>query len=108
MCTGLKLGLNQAATAHPTKGIHQYYKHESVCVVQHFHRTLSFTCETPICHRQGRAHFVSIFPPERDRALSAARRKYWMYTPVFALGKMLIGIGLMRNRTGAFEVTLTA
>ena len=41
---------------------------------------------------------------ERDRALAAAGRKYWMYSPVFALGKMLIAIGLMRNRTGAFGV----
>jgi len=47
-------------------------------------------------------------PPERDRALAAAGRKYWMYSPVFALGKILIAIGLMRNRTGAFEVTLVA
>ena len=45
---------------------------------------------------------------ERDRALAAAGRKYWMYSPVFAVGKMLIGIGLMRNTTGAFEVTLVA
>ena len=45
---------------------------------------------------------------ERDRALAAAGRKYWMYSPVFALGKMLIALGLMRNWTGAFEVTLLA
>jgi len=31
-----------------------------------------------------------------------------MYAPVFALGKMLIAIGLMRNTTGAFEMTLVA
>ena len=47
-------------------------------------------------------------PAERDRALAAAGRKYWMYSPVFAVGKMLIAIGLMRNQTGAFEVTLLA
>ena len=45
---------------------------------------------------------------ERNRALAAAERKYWLYSPVFALGKMLIALGLMRNRTGAFEVTLLA
>jgi len=45
---------------------------------------------------------------ERDRALAAMGRKYWMYSPVFALGKMLIVVGLMRNTTGAFEVTLVA
>ena len=47
-------------------------------------------------------------PAERDAALAAAGRKYWMYSPVFALGKMLTAIGLMRNTTGAFEVTLVA
>ena len=47
-------------------------------------------------------------PAERDRALSAIGRKYWMYSPVFALGKMLTALGLMRNKTGAFDVTLVA
>jgi len=47
-------------------------------------------------------------PAERDLALSAIGRKYWMHSPVFALGKMLTAIGLMRNTTGAFEVTLAA
>src|SRR6516225_9391186 len=40
---------------------------------------------------------------ERDRALAAVGRKYWMYSPVFALGKILVAVGFMRNRTGAFE-----
>jgi hypothetical protein len=39
-------------------------------------------------------------------ARAAAGRKYWTYWPVFALGKMLIALGLMRNQTGAFEVSL--
>ncbi len=47
-------------------------------------------------------------PVERNHALAAAGRKYWVYSPIFALGKMLTAIGLMRNRTGAFEVTLIA
>lgn len=47
-------------------------------------------------------------PAERDRALAAMGRKYWMYSPVFALGKMLTSLGLMRNRTGAFAVELFA
>jgi deazaflavin-dependent oxidoreductase (nitroreductase family) len=47
-------------------------------------------------------------PAERDRALAAIGRKYWMYSPIFALGKMLTAIGLMRNTTGAFEVALIA
>ena len=47
-------------------------------------------------------------PAERDRALTAMVRKYWMYSPVFAVGKLLAAIGLMRNTTGAFEVTLVS
>lgn len=47
-------------------------------------------------------------PAERDRALAAVGRKYWMYSPVFVLGKMLTAIGLMRNKTAAFELTLLA
>ena len=56
---------------------------------------------------EAEARFL-IDPAERNRALAAAGGKYWMYSPVFALGKMLIAIGLMHNRTGAFEVTLVA
>jgi deazaflavin-dependent oxidoreductase (nitroreductase family) len=56
---------------------------------------------------EAEARFLSD-PGERNRALAAAGRKYWMYSPVFALGKLLIALGLMRNRTGAFEVTLLA
>ncbi len=33
---------------------------------------------------------------------------YWMYSPIIILGKMLTAIGLLRNTTGAFEVTLVA
>ena len=47
-------------------------------------------------------------PAERDRALAAVGRKYWVYSPVFGVGKLLTAVGLMRNRTGAFEVTLLA
>ena len=56
---------------------------------------------------EAEAQFLSD-PAGRDRALAAIGRKYWMYSPVFALGKLLTAIGLMRNRTGAFEVTLLA
>ncbi len=56
---------------------------------------------------EAEARFL-VDPAERDRALAAAGRKYWMYSPVFAIGKLLTAVGLMRNRTGAFEVTLLA
>jgi len=54
---------------------------------------------------EAEARFL-VDPAERNRALAAAGRKYWMYWPVFALGKLLIAIGLLPNRTGAFEVSL--
>jgi len=56
---------------------------------------------------EAEAQFLSDLA-ERDRALAAIGRKYWMYAPIFGLGKLLTAIGLMRNRTGAFEVTLIA
>jgi deazaflavin-dependent oxidoreductase (nitroreductase family) len=43
---------------------------------------------------------------ERERAMAAIRRKYWMYRPLTALGQLLTAIGVMRDRTGAFEVAL--
>jgi len=56
---------------------------------------------------EAEARFL-VDPAERDRALAAMGRKYWMYSPIFILGKMLTAIGLMRNTTGAFEVELFA
>jgi deazaflavin-dependent oxidoreductase (nitroreductase family) len=56
---------------------------------------------------EAEARFLSD-PAERNRALAAAGRRYWLYSPVFTLGKLLIALGLMRNRSGAFEVTLLA
>lgn len=43
---------------------------------------------------------------EHERAMAAIRRKYWMYRPLIALGQVLIAIGVMGDRTGAFEVAL--
>jgi deazaflavin-dependent oxidoreductase (nitroreductase family) len=45
--------------------------------------------------------------PERERAMAAIRRKYWMFRPIIELGRVLTAIGLMRDNTGSFEVTLT-
>jgi deazaflavin-dependent oxidoreductase (nitroreductase family) len=42
---------------------------------------------------------------EHERAMAAIRRKYWMYRPLIALGRILTAIGAMRDTTGAFEVT---
>jgi hypothetical protein len=38
--------------------------------------------------------------------MAAIRRKYWMYRPLIALGQILTAIGVMRDKSGAFEVTL--
>jgi deazaflavin-dependent oxidoreductase (nitroreductase family) len=43
---------------------------------------------------------------EHERAMAAIRRKYWMYRPLIALGRVLTAIGVMRDKTGSFEVTL--
>jgi deazaflavin-dependent oxidoreductase (nitroreductase family) len=43
---------------------------------------------------------------EHERAMAAIRRKYWMFRPIIVLGRFLAAIGLMRDNTGSFEVTL--
>ena len=43
---------------------------------------------------------------EHDRAMTAMLRKYWMYAPIMALGRVLTALGVMRDKTGSFEVTL--
>jgi deazaflavin-dependent oxidoreductase (nitroreductase family) len=43
---------------------------------------------------------------EHERAMAAIRRKYWMFRPIIELGRLLAAVGLMRDNTGSFEVTL--
>jgi deazaflavin-dependent oxidoreductase (nitroreductase family) len=43
---------------------------------------------------------------EHERAMAAIRQKYWMYRPLIALGRILTAIGVVRDKTGAFEVAL--
>jgi len=43
---------------------------------------------------------------EHERAMAAIRRKYWMFRPVIALGRVPTAMGLMHDNTGSFEVTL--
>src|SRR6184192_3135017 len=45
---------------------------------------------------------------EHERAMAAIRRKYWMFRPLIALGRILTAMGLMGDNTGSFEVTLAA
>jgi hypothetical protein len=55
---------------------------------------------------EGNARFLE-GPAERDRAMSMVRRKYWVFLPIIAFGQFLAALGIIRNDTGAFEVTLT-
>jgi len=43
---------------------------------------------------------------EHERTMAMVRRKYWMFWPVIAVGRILTAIGVMRDKTGAFEVAL--
>ena len=54
---------------------------------------------------EGEAHFLAQ-RAEHERAMAAIRRKYWIYRPLIALGQILTAIGVMRDKTGAFEVVL--
>jgi deazaflavin-dependent oxidoreductase (nitroreductase family) len=54
---------------------------------------------------EGEAHFLAE-RAEHERAMAAIRRKYWIYRPLIALGQILAAIGVMRDKTGAFEVVL--
>jgi deazaflavin-dependent oxidoreductase (nitroreductase family) len=63
---------------------------------------LTIGCET----FDGNARFL-IDRNEHERAMAAIRRKYWMFRPIIDLGRILSRLGLMRDNTGSFEVTLT-
>jgi len=54
---------------------------------------------------EGTARFLAV-RAEHERAMAAIRRKYWMFRPLIALGQILTAIGVMRDKSGAFEVTL--
>jgi deazaflavin-dependent oxidoreductase (nitroreductase family) len=54
---------------------------------------------------EGTARFLTD-RAEHERAMTAIRRKYWMYRPLIALGRILTSIGVMRDTTGSFEVAL--
>ena len=54
---------------------------------------------------EGNARFLTD-RAEHERAMTAIRRKYWIFRPIIELGRVLSATGLMRDNTGAFEVTL--
>ena len=56
---------------------------------------------------EGEARFLAE-RGERERVMAAIRRKYWMYRPLIALGRILMAVGMMRDNTGSFDVTLAS
>jgi deazaflavin-dependent oxidoreductase (nitroreductase family) len=54
---------------------------------------------------EGNARFLAD-RAEHECAMAAIRRKYWMFRPIIALGRFFTAIGLMRDHSGSFEVTL--
>ena len=54
---------------------------------------------------EGKARFLTD-RAEHERALGAIRRKYWMFRPIMELGRIVSAMGLIRDNTGSFEVTL--
>jgi hypothetical protein len=52
----------------------------------------------------GSARFLTA-ARERQRVQMIVARKYWMFLPVMAMGRLLIAVGIVRDRTGFFEVT---
>jgi deazaflavin-dependent oxidoreductase (nitroreductase family) len=54
---------------------------------------------------EGTARFLTV-RTEHERAMAAIQRKYWMFRPLMALGRALTAIGVMRDNTGSFAVTL--
>jgi deazaflavin-dependent oxidoreductase (nitroreductase family) len=56
---------------------------------------------------EGTARFLTD-RAEHERAMAAIRRKYWIFRPIIELGRFLAAIGLMRDKTGSFEVLLAA
>jgi len=54
---------------------------------------------------EGNARFLTD-RAEHERAMTAIRRKYWVFRPIMELGRIVSAMGLMRDNTGSFEVTL--
>jgi deazaflavin-dependent oxidoreductase (nitroreductase family) len=54
---------------------------------------------------EGTARFL-IDRAEHERAQWLIRQKYWMFSPILAIGRILMAAGVMHDRTGSFEVTL--
>ena len=74
--------------------------------VRNVQKTLKITLSIAGDTFEGNARFLTD-RAQHARAMAAIRRKYWMYSPIMALGRVLTTMGLMRDNTGSFEVTLS-
>ena len=54
---------------------------------------------------EGQARFLSD-PADRKRVMRLVGKKYWPFLPLFAIWRLLQALGLARDATGAFEVSL--
>ena len=52
---------------------------------------------------EGTARFLTD-RAEHERAMTAIRRKYWVFRPIIELGRLLAVMGVMRDHTGSFKV----
>jgi deazaflavin-dependent oxidoreductase (nitroreductase family) len=73
--------------------------------VQNVQKTPQVKLSIPGENFKGTARFLTD-RTEHERAMAAIRRKYWMFRPIIELGRVLSAMGLMRDNTGSFEVTL--
>jgi deazaflavin-dependent oxidoreductase (nitroreductase family) len=73
--------------------------------VQNVQKTPQVKLSIADANVEGTARFLTD-RAEHERAMAAIRRKYWMFRPIIEFGRLLTGIGLMRDNTGSFEVTL--
>jgi deazaflavin-dependent oxidoreductase (nitroreductase family) len=73
--------------------------------VQNVQKTPQVELSIADANVEGTARFLTD-RAEHERAMAAIRRKYWMFRPIIEFGRLLTGIGLMRDNTGSFEVTL--
>jgi deazaflavin-dependent oxidoreductase (nitroreductase family) len=54
----------------------------------------------------GTARFLTL-ARKRQQVQAMVARKYWMFLPIMAAARLLIAVGILRDNSGFFEVTLT-
>jgi deazaflavin-dependent oxidoreductase (nitroreductase family) len=53
----------------------------------------------------GEARFLAD-RPQHKRVQSLMLKKYWMFSPILAIGRVLMATGILRDHSGSFEVAL--